>query len=102
MISKGQQRCGVAIRTEQDVAAGSTVATVGSTLGDVRFSSERHRAGTTVTTAEVDLHLVDERGLGHGLRIRSVSALGSTNARRTQRTKPSGLIETGGAKRKKR
>jgi hypothetical protein len=78
MIAKRQQRRGVPIGAEQDVAARSTVSPVGPAFGYVCFSTERHRAGSTVTTAQIDLHLVDERGLAHPFRIRRLSALGST------------------------
>jgi hypothetical protein len=70
MITEREQRRGVAVGPDDHVAAVTTVTTVGSALGDVRFTTERHRTRAAVTTAEVALHLVDERGL-HSTSLRT-------------------------------
>jgi hypothetical protein len=45
---------------QPDVAAGASVTAVGTTLGDVGFTTERHTARATVTRLDVDLGLVYE------------------------------------------
>ena len=63
MVAEREQRRGVAVGPHDHVAAVAAVAAVGPALRHVRLAPERHRARAAVTTAEVALDLVDERGL---------------------------------------
>ena len=60
MVAEGEERCGVAIGNEEDVAPGSTVAAVRPTFGHVRLAPEGHGARAAIAAAQVDLDLVDE------------------------------------------
>ncbi len=88
MVAKREQRRGVAIGSQPHVATFSAVPAVGTTLGHVRLAPERDRARAAVTPAGVELNLVDE--LGHAVRIRSES------------TRASAQIWTGGGRRRTR
>ena len=48
------------VGNEPDAATGSTVATIGSTLGDVCFAAERDAASAAISTLHVDVALVDK------------------------------------------
>ena len=67
VIAKGQQRSHIAISHQPDVSALATVAAIGPTAGDVRFTSEGHTAGAAVASANIELDLVDESGQGSRL-----------------------------------
>ena len=57
--------------TDDHVATVATVATVGTALGHVGLATERDRARAAVTTTQVALDLVDERGLRHDTSLRT-------------------------------
>ena len=61
VVAEREEGRGVAVGGEVHVAARTAVAAVGTALRDVRLASERDHPGTAVTTAQVDLHLIDER-----------------------------------------
>src|SRR5215831_17523485 len=60
MVAEREERRDVAVGLEHDVTAGTAVAAVGSTLGNVRLPAERDGTGTAVAAAHVHLDLVDE------------------------------------------
>ncbi|GAC1316485.1 MAG: hypothetical protein NVSMB12_13310 [Acidimicrobiales bacterium] len=67
MVAEREQRRHVVVGEQPYVAAVAAVAAVRSPARDVGLSAHRHRTGATVTGADVDLGLVDERtGAGHG------------------------------------
>ncbi len=71
VVAKREQRRGVAIGTQIDVAARAAVAAAGTAFGDVRFTPERDSARATIAAAQVDLHLVDEVPGNHQVRLRT-------------------------------
>ena len=54
------QRGDRGVGLEHDVAAAAAVAAVGTALGHVGFSAERHASRAAVTGLDVNLYLVDE------------------------------------------
>lgn len=60
MVAEGDQRGGVAIRHQPDVATLATVTAIGTTHRRVCLTSERHRAGATVSATHVQTTFVHE------------------------------------------
>ena len=93
------------VRDEPNITTTSTVATVGSTLGYVRFTTKRNAARSSVTSTSVQLCLVYKRGHGPSLGNPEFTALNdpSTRPRLTVtywRVRPQRLLHTAQGKSK--
>src|SRR5690606_28479438 len=77
VVAERDQRGDVVVGDEPDVAAVAAVAAVRSAHDDGTFTTERDAASAAVTTADVELALVDElrSGVGHTSSLRRTPVL---------------------------
>jgi hypothetical protein len=60
MVFEGKERRDVPIGDKPDIAASTTIATIGTTFGHVRLTTESNAACAAVSTFDIQLALIDE------------------------------------------
>src|SRR5215207_1680204 len=93
LVLERQQRGDVVVGDQDDVAAAPPVAAVGTALGHVGLTAERHRAGAAVAGLDVQVALVDE--LGHQGEYRGPRSARRTEASSTNAGRPSDAPSVG-------